>query len=30
MASNYVVALADTAQTLLVKAGVPPSRRCPC
>ena len=29
MASNYVVALADTAQTLLVKAGVPPEQALP-
>ncbi len=29
MASNYVVALADTAQTLLVKAGVPPDQALP-
>ena len=29
MASNYVVALADTAQTLLVRAGVPPDQALP-
>ena len=29
MASNYVVALADTAQTLLVRAGVPPEQALP-
>jgi predicted short-subunit dehydrogenase-like oxidoreductase (DUF2520 family) len=29
VASNYVVALADTAQTLLVKAGVPPEQALP-
>jgi len=29
MASNYVVALADTAQTLLIKAGVPPEQALP-
>jgi predicted short-subunit dehydrogenase-like oxidoreductase (DUF2520 family) len=29
MASNYVVALADTAQRLLVKAGVPPEQALP-
>ena len=29
MASNYVVALADTAQTLLVAAGVPPEQALP-
>ena len=30
MASNYVVAMADTAQTLLVRAGFRPTRRCRC
>ena len=30
MASNYVVALADTAQTLLVRRAFPPTRRCRC
>ena len=29
MASNYVVAMADTAQTLLVRAGVPPEQALP-
>ena len=29
MASNYVVAMADTAQTLLVRAGVPPDQALP-
>jgi predicted short-subunit dehydrogenase-like oxidoreductase (DUF2520 family) len=29
IASNYVVAMADTAQTLLVKAGVPPDQALP-
>jgi len=29
MASNYVVALADMAQTLLVRAGVPPDQALP-
>jgi predicted short-subunit dehydrogenase-like oxidoreductase (DUF2520 family) len=29
MASNYVVALADMAQTLLIKAGVPPDQALP-
>src|SRR4029077_8599556 len=29
MASNYVVALADTAQTLLIKAGVPADQALP-
>jgi predicted short-subunit dehydrogenase-like oxidoreductase (DUF2520 family) len=29
IASNYVVAMADTAQTLLIKAGVPPDQALP-
>ena len=29
MASNYVVALADAAQALLIKAGVPPAQALP-
>ena len=29
MASNYVVAMADTAQTLLVRSGVPPDQALP-
>jgi predicted short-subunit dehydrogenase-like oxidoreductase (DUF2520 family) len=29
MASNYVVALADTAQSLMIKAGVPPNQALP-